>query len=444
MSLAMTMPDRIVTGLEAEDRLLAAWVGRGDRGALGELFARCRKPAYALAARLCGADAADDAVQDGLIKAMRGARNWRGAHARAWVLATVANAARDRARSDARRRRRQLPVRVDRVSDGGVPGDDLVDALRDALAGLPRHEREAIELRFFADLDLVAVADALGRSYKTVHSQIERGLSRLAGQLVRRGFAASAVTTLLATIDADLGAGESAEATASIARICASGPRCASAWSARMAISTAAAMAVVAVVLALPGRSIGTGDMAHAVAGEQADPLDTPISVRLVHDRLDHALAALGRGLPAEHPFRYAIAPKLAASWEGVTWIADGPQPLRAGLDAIAAQIDAAWSVNGAVVVMHPRVVADAAALDAAISRIAVAESVDPGRLYTLAWAIGDDRTAAGVEGLTPDPADQAVLFEAVRRPDAVPRIAKAALDADRPTRGARVGSFIG
>jgi RNA polymerase sigma factor (sigma-70 family) len=44
---------------------------------------------------------------------------------------------------------------------------------------LPARQRAAIVLRYFADLDDAAVADALGCSIATVRSQISRALAQL-------------------------------------------------------------------------------------------------------------------------------------------------------------------------------------------------------------------------------------------------------------------------
>ena len=95
MDLAMESVPTLSDRQPVEDRLLTAWVRDGDRQALGEWFARARNPAWRLAQHLAGATAAEDAVQEGFLRAMSHARSWRGINARAWLLATVANAARE-------------------------------------------------------------------------------------------------------------------------------------------------------------------------------------------------------------------------------------------------------------------------------------------------------------------------------------------------------------
>jgi RNA polymerase sigma factor (sigma-70 family) len=47
----------------------------------------------------------------------------------------------------------------------------------EALAGLPPRQREALVLRYWLDLPLAAIADAMGVRIGTVKSQISRGLA---------------------------------------------------------------------------------------------------------------------------------------------------------------------------------------------------------------------------------------------------------------------------
>jgi len=62
------------------------------------------------------------------------------------------------------------------------PSDDLTVirlALVQALTSLPRRQREAIALRYLADLPEKQVADTLGVSVGSVKTHLHRGLARL-------------------------------------------------------------------------------------------------------------------------------------------------------------------------------------------------------------------------------------------------------------------------
>jgi RNA polymerase sigma-70 factor (ECF subfamily) len=94
-----------------------------------------------------------DAVQEGFARAIRsrGSYKARGT-VEGWLWRVVVNAARDR---------RGPPVEpeVEQAADAATrePG-----ALRAAIARLPERQRLAVFLRYFADLDQVSIAKALG------------------------------------------------------------------------------------------------------------------------------------------------------------------------------------------------------------------------------------------------------------------------------------------
>ena len=90
-----------------------------------------------------------DAVQEAFASAVRGRRRYRGAGTlEAWVWRIVVNAARD-----ARRRRPVATEARDAGSNGHAPVLPL-DLLTD-------RQREIVFLRYYADLDYAAIAEAL-------------------------------------------------------------------------------------------------------------------------------------------------------------------------------------------------------------------------------------------------------------------------------------------
>jgi RNA polymerase sigma factor (sigma-70 family) len=121
-----------------------------------EVFAR-------VAASVTGdSERARDAVQDAFATAMRKRRSFRGdGPLEAWVWRIALNAA----RSDVRRSAPTVEFDASYASNGRHEDDA---ELRLALARLPERQRTAVFLRYYADLDYVAIAEALGISTGTV------------------------------------------------------------------------------------------------------------------------------------------------------------------------------------------------------------------------------------------------------------------------------------
>lgn len=127
---------------------------------------------------------ADDAVQETLLAA----RRERGPRSRGWLAAVLRNTLRQGARADARRgaRERARPQR------GAAPApDDLLAELElhQRLAGhvqaLDEPYRETLLLRFLREWSPRRIAAHQGVPVKTVHTRIERGLTRLRARLDR-------------------------------------------------------------------------------------------------------------------------------------------------------------------------------------------------------------------------------------------------------------------
>jgi RNA polymerase sigma-70 factor (ECF subfamily) len=139
---------------------------------------------------------AEDAVQDALATAL----DHRGPihDLRAWVF----TAARNRARSGARRRgaeRRALErVAGRRSPDGRDVDPPLDDGLVAEVRQLPERQREIVVLHYLLDLSVAEVAATLGITDGTVKTQLHRARQTLRGRLGDDGPAtapASAVTT---------------------------------------------------------------------------------------------------------------------------------------------------------------------------------------------------------------------------------------------------------
>ena len=177
--------------LAADDDLVAR-AQRGDTRAYGTLVKEHQTLAFRTAYLLTGsAPDAEDAVQDAFVKAHAALGRFRpGAPFRPWLLAIVANEARNRRRSAGRRERLALRAAEDPLSGGAVPSPEaaLLDAERReellaAVNDLREDDRLAIACRYFLGLSEEETAAALGWRRGTVKSRTSRALDRLRAQL---------------------------------------------------------------------------------------------------------------------------------------------------------------------------------------------------------------------------------------------------------------------
>src|SRR6478736_6049755 len=107
------------------DAELVTAAREGDVDAFTALLDRYRQPALRLAYGIAGDDA-EDAVQDGFVKAFRSLDGFRtDAAFRPWLFTIVANEARNRRRSLTRRGKLALQVR-DQPQPVGVAAEDEV------------------------------------------------------------------------------------------------------------------------------------------------------------------------------------------------------------------------------------------------------------------------------------------------------------------------------
>lgn len=123
--------------------------------------------------------AAEDLLQTTLLKAWR---SWPRVRSTENPVAYVRKVMVNTATQGWRRRwRAEIPTAdlPDRPSQDAVDPVGERDALVQAVRALPPRQRAAIALRYFADLDDLAIADSLGCSVSTARSQISRALATL-------------------------------------------------------------------------------------------------------------------------------------------------------------------------------------------------------------------------------------------------------------------------
>ena len=147
--------------------------------------------AYTLARYLLRDEqAAQDVVQDAFLRAIRHFDGYRGANARAWLLAIVRNCCatwRDKERSE------HAFVEFDEREHSGAQEEstpeiflmrsNTAESFRRALDSLPREARETLVLRDVQGLSYEEIALTLGTPIGTVMSRLARARKRMQAAL---------------------------------------------------------------------------------------------------------------------------------------------------------------------------------------------------------------------------------------------------------------------
>jgi RNA polymerase sigma-70 factor (ECF subfamily) len=175
-----------------DERELVARSKRGDAAAYEDLVRAHQAVAFRVAL-VAGAGSADaeDAVQEAFVKAYAALGRFRQREPfRPWLLAIVANEARNRRRAAGRRE--ALGDRAARGLSSGdaapspeaaVLAEERREALLAGLASLRDGDREVLGCRFLLDLSEAETAAALGLRRGTVKSRTSRALERLRSEL---------------------------------------------------------------------------------------------------------------------------------------------------------------------------------------------------------------------------------------------------------------------
>jgi RNA polymerase sigma factor (sigma-70 family) len=123
---------------------------------------------------------AEDLLADAFERALRsrGRFDRRRGSSKTWLYAIALNLLRDHARRVAAEGRALERVEVSGGLDA-LAGVEARDELGRALAGLSGEEREAIALRFGADLTVPEIATVLGEPLTTVEGRVYRALRKL-------------------------------------------------------------------------------------------------------------------------------------------------------------------------------------------------------------------------------------------------------------------------
>ena len=137
------------------------------------------RPVLAFLRAMVGEHDAEDCFQETMIAALRGYDRMDGAHPRAWVMTIARRKAIDHHRARVRRPepRGDLPEPVAEPSGGGL--GDLDGDVWAGVAALSDARREAVALRFAADLSYREIAAALECSEAAARRRVADGLEQL-------------------------------------------------------------------------------------------------------------------------------------------------------------------------------------------------------------------------------------------------------------------------
>ena len=175
-----------VEGRPLDESQLVERARRGDHEAYSELVHAYQAIAFRTAYLIAGgATEAEDAAQDGFVKAWRALGRFRaGAPFKPWLLRIVANEAHNRRRSAGRRAHLAFRAAAAEPSGDASPEASVLDSERRtellaAVNELPEDQRVVVGLRYFAGLSEDEVAETLGIAPGTVKSRTSRALERL-------------------------------------------------------------------------------------------------------------------------------------------------------------------------------------------------------------------------------------------------------------------------
>jgi RNA polymerase sigma-70 factor (ECF subfamily) len=172
--------------VSSDTALLLARARGGEREAFTELVehhhAELVRIAYAVTGDL---DTARDAAQLAWIKAWQRLPSVREPERlRAWLIAIVANEARQHLRAQRRRRAREItsPPIHDKPAPDAFPSADRID-LTSALLRLEPDERGLLAMRYLAGLSAEEIGVAIGLTASGVRSRLSRLIARLREEL---------------------------------------------------------------------------------------------------------------------------------------------------------------------------------------------------------------------------------------------------------------------
>lgn len=180
----------------ADNSQLTVWMeqtAKGDQRAFRDLSAALGQRMFAMAFRLVNGDraAAEDGVQDALIKLWQTAPRWKsGGSVISYACRLVYTSCIDLHRKKPKGYAGEVDdtIGVDETSTAQVLRKEQKQFLLDAIHRLPERQQEAILLTYFHENERREVAKAMDTTEKAVEHLIARGLKTLAIHLPEKKY----------------------------------------------------------------------------------------------------------------------------------------------------------------------------------------------------------------------------------------------------------------
>ncbi len=166
----------------SDEALMLAFRDTLDEALFTELMTRHYGPALHVAeTRIFDSESAADAVQEAFVRVVRKRRHYDGRRFAPWFYTILRNICTDIIRKEMRRKNKMEAFRAEVPEAAPAVRRDEFDAL---IASLPPRDREALTLRYAADLSFAEIAPLLDCSEDAAKKRVQRALARLRENVV--------------------------------------------------------------------------------------------------------------------------------------------------------------------------------------------------------------------------------------------------------------------
>jgi RNA polymerase sigma factor (sigma-70 family) len=179
---------------ESDDALMLRMAAR-EHDALRLLSDRHAQLPWRIACRMLGDQVeAEDVTQEAMLRLWQHADRWQpgGSGVAAWLTRVATNLCLDRLRRKRFVGDDDVPEMVDDapLADVGIEGDQVRDAVKSCIEGLPDRQRAAIVLTYYEERQNQMAADVLAMQLKAFESLLFRARASLLGCVERKGVVA--------------------------------------------------------------------------------------------------------------------------------------------------------------------------------------------------------------------------------------------------------------
>jgi len=160
-----------------DEKLMLSFRDTLDETFFSELMTRHYGPALHVAeTRLFDSENAVDAVQEAFVRVVRNRKKYDGRRFAPWFYAILRNICTDIIRKEMRRKKKHDAFQAEVPENEPAQKPDEFDTL---IAALPPRDREALTLRYAADLSFAEIAPLLDCTEAAAKKRVQRALKRL-------------------------------------------------------------------------------------------------------------------------------------------------------------------------------------------------------------------------------------------------------------------------